>query len=203
MIPEQFIFLGILLHSIGQLAYIISIARGHAKPNLVSWTIWAVAPMIGAFFQFRAGAGLSALPVFWAGFGPFIVILFCLYKRNAYWKLTTFDIHCGILSILALIFYFFTKNLGISLLFAMLSDALASLPTIVKAWKFPETEISLNYFLAMISNIIGLLIIKSWSFSVSAFGISLVLQSAIIIFCINRKKILFWYNEQHVKKPTQ
>jgi len=189
MLPEKIVYIGILLQLIGQISYIVSIFRGRAKPNLVSWFIWMLAPLIGFFFMVKAGASFSALPVFMAGFGPFLVILFSILIKNGYWKINAFDLYCGALALLALIFYVFTHNLGVSIIFAILSDALASIPTIVKSWKFPETESGLIYFFAMISNILGLLTIKIWSFSVSAFGVSLVLQCAIILFCIYRKKI--------------
>src|SRR3989344_5584016 len=152
MLPGQVVYIGLLLQFIGQISYIASIFRGHAKPNLVSWFIWMLAPMIGFFFLVQAGAGFSALPIFMAGFGPAIIILFSIF-------------------------------------FAMLSDSLAAVPTIVKSWKFPETESGLLFFLAMLSNILGLLTIKVWSFSISIFGIFVVIQCVVISFCIYRKKI--------------
>jgi hypothetical protein len=85
--------------------------------------------------------------------------------------------------------YIITHNLGISILFAISSDTLASVPTMVKSWKFPETESGWIYFCALVSNTIGLFTVAAWSFSVSAFGISIVLQCVIILFFIYRKKI--------------
>jgi hypothetical protein len=93
-------------------------------------------------------------------------------------------------SALALIFYILTHNLGISILLAILSDALASVPTIMKTWNFPETENWGPYLLPIFSNIIGLMIIKNWSFAVSSFGIYFLILDTTIIFCIYRKKIL-------------
>src|SRR3990167_9078035 len=178
MLPGQVVYIGLLLQFIGQISYIASIFRGHAKPNLVSWFIWMLAPMIGFFFLVQAGAGFSA-----------ITILFSIFIKNGYWKINAFDLYCGALALLALIFYVVTHNLGISIIFAMLSDSLAAVPTIVKSWKFPETESGLLFFLAMLSNILGLLTIKVWSFSISIFGIFVVIQCVLILFCIYRKKI--------------
>lgn len=189
MLPEKIVYIGVLLQLTGQISYIASVFRGHAKPNLVSWFIWMLAPLIGFFFLIKAGAGFSALPIFMAGFGPFLVILFSILIKNGYWKVNSFDLYCGALALLALICYVFTHNLGVSILFAVLSDSLAAVPTIVKSWKFPETESGLIYFFAMISNILGLLTIKIWSFSISIFGIFVVIQCIIILFCIYRKKI--------------
>jgi hypothetical protein len=190
MLPEKIVYVGVLLQLTGQISYIISIFRGHAKPNLVSWFIWMLAPLTGFFFLIKAGAGFSALPIFMAGFGPSLVIIFSILIKNGYWKINAFDLYCGALALLALILYVFTHDLSIAILFAVLSDNLAAIPTIVKSWKFPETESGFIYFFALISNILGLLTIKAWSFSISIFGILIVIQCITILFCINKKNIL-------------
>ena len=189
MLPEQIIYFAVLLNFVGHFLYVRSIIKGHAKPNLVTWFFWMLAPFIGVFFQLKAGAGLSILPIFVAGLGSLLVMSVAIFTKNGFWKIGVFDIYCGILSFLALIFYVFTHNLGISILFAILSDALAAVPTIVKTWKFPETENWGPYTLPIISNIAGLMIIKDWSFSIYSFGLYFILLDLTVIFCIYRKKI--------------
>ncbi|MCM2339202.1 MAG: hypothetical protein NDI62_01970 [Burkholderiales bacterium] len=189
MLSENIIYIGVLINLIGEFFYLRSMFLGHTKPNLVSWFIWMLAPFLGVFFQLKAGAGLSVLPVFMAGFGPFLVIIYSLFKKNAYWKITFFDSICGVVSFLALILYIFTHNLEISILFVILSDGLAAIPTIVKSWKFPETESVYIYAFAIINNILGLFIIKEWSFSIYSLGIYFVLINTIISFSILHKKI--------------
>ncbi len=189
MIPETIIFVAILVNFIGYTFYIRSIIQGHARPNLVSWFIWMVAPFIGVFFQLKAGAGLSAIPVFMAGFGSLVIIIAALLIKKSLWKINTFDIYCGSLSILALIFYIFTHNLGISILFAILSDALAFIPTYIKTWKFPETEYHSTYSLPILSNLVGLLLIKDWSFTIYSFGIYLILANIVMLLILYRKKL--------------
>lgn len=189
MLPEQIIYIGVLIDIVGSFFYLKSIIYGSTKPNLVSWVIWMLAPFVGTFFQIKAGAGLSALPVFMAGLGPFFVILLSLVKKNGYWKVATFDIVCGLISLVALLLFVFTHNLGISILFAIISDCLAAIPTVVKSWKFPDTETGSIYAVGIILNILGLLTIKSWIFSIYSFSIYIVLINLIILFCIYRRKI--------------
>ena len=187
--PRNLFFFAVFVNFLGQFFYIRSVVWGGTKPNLVSWFIWMLAPFIGVFFQLKAGAGLSVLPVFMAGFGPLLVIIFSVLNKNSYWKLYTFDIYCGLFSFLSLVLYVFTHNLGISILFAIVSDGLAAVPTIIKSWKFPETESASIYLTGIFSNIAGLFIIKNWIFSIYSFGIYFILLNLIIVFCIYRKKI--------------
>jgi hypothetical protein len=189
MFSEQIIYLTFLFYIPGYYLYLRDVIHGQNKPNLISWFFWMVGPMLGAFFQFKAGAGLSALPTFMAGFGPLVVVLFFIWHKNAYWKLTIFDMSCGMLSLLALIFYVTTHNLAISIIFAILSDILAAIPTFVKSWKFPDNESTQPYIIGIITNTLGLLIIKNWIFSIYSFGIYLVIMNLVLVFCIYRKKI--------------
>jgi len=189
MFPENIIYIGVTLNLIGAFWYIKTIIYGKTRPNLVSWSLWMLAPFVGVFLQIKAGAGLSVLGTFMAGFCPLTVIIFSLIKRNAIWDITTFDIICGLFSVFALILYILTNKLGISIIFAILSDGLAAIPTIRKAWKFPETETSLTYTVGIINNILALLIIKNWIFSIYAFSIYFIIVNATIVFSIYRKKI--------------
>jgi hypothetical protein len=195
MLPEQIIYITILTSIAGYFYYLKDIFVGQTRPNLVSWFLWMLAPFIGVFFQIKAGAGLSALPVFMAGFGPLVIIIISILNKNAYWKITMFDIYCGIFAFLALLLYILTKNLGISILFAILSDGLAAIPTLIKSWKFPETETALVYWVGIFNNALGLLIIKNWTFPIYSFSIYLVLINLMIVLSIYRKNL--WQKKIH------
>jgi len=189
MLPENIIYITILVSIVGYFFLFKDIFYGQTKPNLVSWFLWMLGPFIGVFFQLKAGAGLSVVPVFLAGFGPLIVIIVSILYKNARWKITRLDIFCGILAILALVIYALTHNLGISILFAILSDGFAAIPTLVKSWNFPETETAAVYLPGVFNNILGLLIIKNWIFPIYSFGFYFIIINLAIVFCIYRKKL--------------
>ena len=194
MLPENVVFIGVAISIIGYYFYFKNIFKGTTKPNLVSWFLWMLGPFVGTFLQIKAGANLSVLPVFIAGFGPLLVIVVSLFNKKAYWKITFFDIICGLFSVLALVIYALTHRFDISIFFAILSDFLASVPTLVKSWKFPETETASVYFMGIFSNILGLLVIRIWTFPIYSFGIYLVLMNIAMAFFIYRKRIASFFN---------
>lgn len=194
MLPEKIIFVGVLINLFCTIWYIRGIFRSGTKPNLVSWFIWMLAPLIGFFLQLKAGAGLSSLGVFWAGFGPFLVIIFCLIKKSAFWKIQTFDLICGLFSVMALVLYIITNNLGVSIIFAISSDFLAYIPTYIKSWKYPETETGSTYIGGVINNTLALSIIKNWTFPIYSFPLYLVLA--------NLTEISFLYHKKIFRKST-
>jgi hypothetical protein len=189
MVSEKFIIVGLAFNLTSYVLYMKSVIKGQAKPNLISWFVWMLAPFIAVFFQLKAGARFSVLPVFMAGFGPLIIMITAALTKNAFWKVNALDIYCGILSVIALVCYILTHNLGISIIFAILSDGLAFIPTATKSWNFPETESSYVYSFSIISNTIGLLIIKDWSFTIYSFGIYLIAANIIMTSILFRKKI--------------
>lgn len=189
MLPEQIVYIGVLISLTLTFFYIKSIIYGKTRPSLISWSIWALAPLIAVFLQIKAGAGLSFLSSFMSGFGPLLVVIFALIYKKGFWKITKFDVVCGALALIALVIYIITNKLGISILFAILSDGLAAIPTIRKSWKFPETESILSYVGGLISNTLALLIIHNWKFSIYSFSVYLITINIIIIFSIYHKKI--------------
>jgi len=193
MLSEKIIYIGVFINLICLIWYIRNIFYKNTRPNLVSFSIWTIAPFVGVFLQIKSGAGLSVLGTFMAGFGPLLIIIFSLIKKNGFWKLNRFDLICGFFSILALIIYIITNKLGISILFAIVSDGLAAFPTIIKSFKFPETETPILYMGGIINNILALFIITNWTFSIYAFSIYFIVINTIIIFSIYYKKMLTWW----------
>jgi hypothetical protein len=188
MLPQNIIYIAVVIQLIGAFSYIKGMWKGTTRPNRVSWTIWALAPLIGAWLSWKAGAGLSVLPVFMSGFNPVLVLISSFIIKKGYWKITKFDIVCGALAVCALVLWMITRNFAISIMFAILSDGLAAIPTLVKSWRFPETESAGAYIGGVLANIIGLLIIRTWSFPIYSLGIYFVLINLMLVFCIYRKK---------------
>ena len=194
MLPEKITYLCILFTLFGGYHYVKDVLLGKTKPNLVSWFFWGLAPIITGFLQLQDHVGLSVIPVFLSGFISVLVLITATIKRNAYFKITQFDIWCGIFSLISLVLWFSTRKTGISVFFAIVSDAFAAIPTLIKVYKFPETEHFSGYIPGILNHILGLLVITNWIFSIYAFSFYLITLNSIIIFLIYRKKLtsIFW-----------
>ncbi|MEK7564006.1 MAG: hypothetical protein AAB510_00340 [Patescibacteria group bacterium] len=183
----------LIIQSIGVFFYIRDMVRGTTKPNRITWFIWALAPLITTWIAVKAGSGLSILPVFLAGFNPVLVLIASFIIKKGYWEITKLDVVCGILAGISLLLWLLTQSFWVSILFAILSDGLAAVPTLIKSWKFPETETSSAYLGGAVANVLGLIIIKEWTFPIYSFGVYNILINLLILCFIHRKKILFWY----------
>lgn len=188
-------YIAVFIQLFGVYFYIRDMVRGKTKPNRISWSIWALAPLIGCYFAWRAGAGWSLLPAFMAGFNPVLVLIASFVIHKGYSKVLKLDIICGGLAILALILWLVTRNFSISILFAIASDALAAVPTLKKSWNFPETETYTAYLGGIIANILGLFLIKEWTFPIYSLNIYFILINLMLVFSIYKNK--FYERKQY------
>lgn len=74
-----------------------------------------------------------------SGFGPLLVFLSAFIARQSYWKLSRIDYACGLVSVIAVFAWLGANSPVLAILLAAAADLLATLPTVIKAWKYPET----------------------------------------------------------------
>ena len=185
------IFLGAVINVIGTFSYIRETIRGNTKPNKVTWLLWSIAPLIAAAASFSDGVRpLVIVPVLFSGLMPLLVLLSSFVNPNAYWKLEKFDYLCGIFSLLALILWQLTDEPAVAIFLAIVSDIFASIPTIVKSWRFPKTETPLAYLTASLSTLTAFFAITTWDFSSYAFPLYLVLLNTLLVIILYRKKFI-------------
>ena len=174
----------------GFYAYIRDTLRGKTTPNRVSWAMWALAPLVSASAAVAAGADPWALVrVFLAGCLPLAVFLASFANPQGYWRLTPFDLACGAFSLAALMVWGAVDSPIISILLAMTGDGCASIPTIRKAWMFPETETGSTYIASVFSVLLAFPSIPKWNIENSAFQIYLLVVGLLIIGAIYRKRL--------------
>lgn len=186
---EYLVFVGAAISLYGIFFYLRDTLRGQTKPNKITWLMWSVAPLIGTVATLSKGGGWFVLPIFMAGFTPFLVFIASFYNKKAYWELRAFDYLCGVCSVLALILWLITKEPNIAIIFAIISDFFAAIPTLIKCWKYPETESGIAYTTGLISSFTGFFAVKNWAFSSLAFLIYLVAVSSALLFSFYHKRI--------------
>jgi hypothetical protein len=186
---QYLVIIGAIVGLVGVFSYIKETLRGNTKPNKVTWLLWSIAPLIAAFAELSDGVRWSVLPVFMCGFGPLLVLIASFVNKSSYWKLEIFDYLCGICSLLALVLWGITKEPVIAIIFAIISDGLAAIPTLIKAWKYPETETADAYTAGLFTALTSFAAIKVWNFSSYAFPVYLVIIDILLIIAVYRRRI--------------
>lgn len=184
------VLLSVLTSIAGSVAYIRDTIAGRTKPNRVSWSMWALAPLVATAAAMSAGADIWATSrIFLAGFLPLLIFSASFFNPNSYWKLTAFDITCGALSLAALAVWGFADSPRIAILLLAVADGFAALPTILKSWNFPATETGFTYLMGITSVLLVLPSIPVWNIENSAFQIYLLVVNSILVFAAYRKRL--------------
>ena len=180
MLHQNFIIIGTLLGAIGSFAYLIDTVKGKVKPNRVSFLLWAIAPLIAFAAQIKQGVGLESLMTFSTGFLPLTVFLASFVNKQAEWKVTKFDLVCGVLSMIGLVLWLVTKVGNVAITFSILADGLAAIPTLVKAYQYPDTELAWPWMATVLGVILTLLTLNELTFANSGFIIYILMVNTLI-----------------------
>lgn len=186
---EYLVLLGATVQLIGIYSYIKDTIRGETKPNRMTWLMWSIAPLIATAAAMSDGVTWAVVPVFISGFCPLLVLIASFVNKNSYWKLERFDYICGALSLLALVLWGITKIADVAIFFSIASDGLAALPTLIKSWKYPETESAAPFTAGIFNSLTSFAAIRMWTFSSYGFPVYLVLINTSIALAIYRKKL--------------
>jgi len=187
MLPQALVLLGILINGIGTASYFIDTVKGKIKPNKVTFFVWSFAPFIAFLAQVNKGVGIQSWMTLSVGIFPLSIFIASFVNRKAYWKLNTRDISCGILSLIGLFLWYITKEANIALVFSIISEGLATLPTIIKSYHNPETENAWPWLASVISGTLTLLTITSWSFATFAFPLFYTFEMFLIFLFVQSK----------------
>ena len=185
------VILSVIISLSGAYAYIRDMLRGKSKPNLITWGLWFIAPLIAT------GAALSAHADYWvtvrtftSGFGPLLIFGTAFFIPKSYWKLHPLDFICGALSVIALTVWLLANSPIIAILLVTISDLLATIPTLIKAWKYPETETSYTYVVGIFTATIIIPAIPTWTIENAAFQVYLMIANTTLCFVVLRKYLL-------------
>jgi hypothetical protein len=187
VINVHFIYLGAAIGAIGTALYLRDTLRGTTQPNRVTWLLWAIAPLLAAGVEFRAGVGLRTLTTFMIGFMPLLVFAASFHNPLAVWKIHRLDYLCGGLSIAGTLAWFIVQSGVVAIAAAIVADFLAGVPTLIKSWKNPESESATSYVGAVLSTAILLLTVRTWTTEVAAFPTFILVVASVEVVLVGGK----------------
>lgn len=184
MLAQLLIISGIVVNGLGTLSYVIGTLKGQIKPNKVTFFVWSVAPFVAFLAQVNQGVGVQALMTLSVSIFPLNVFVASFFNKKAYWRLTRRDLICGLLSLAGLVFWYLTKVGNIAIVFSLLSEGLATLPTVIKAYRHPRTEQAWPWLASTTSGVLTLITITTWDFAHFAFPLFYSLEMLVIFLFV-------------------
>ena len=187
MLPENFAIIGALIASTGGFYYLYETITGKSQPNRVTWSLWALFPMITFFAQRSQNVGAVSWVTFVSGFTPILVVTASFFNKKAYWKTKPLDYVCMLAGFIGLGLWAITKDANLAIAFSIIADLFAAAPTVIKCYKHPKSESWIAYGLSTIGFSFSLLTIHSWTFQNYAFVVYLVFINATMSILSSRQ----------------
>lgn len=188
MLDPNWVFVSAALGLIGSIRYAAATLTGTARPNLVTWVLWAAAPLIGFSAQFSAGVGLPAVLTLAAGVGPLVVVVSAVLTRHSRWRIGPFDVVCALVAAVALLVWLGFDAAPTAVLVAVGADAVAALPTVGKAWRHPASENLTFYVLVGLGAAITLLTLDRWTAADAAFAVYMLTLCMLLVGIVTTRR---------------
>jgi len=184
LLPEYFIYIGTFISFLGGLSYVRLTLSGRVQPNRITWLLLAIIPMIAFFGALDEGVGKQALLSFIVGVNPAMIFIASFVNKKAYWKLGRFDYACGLVALLAVLVWFVSGSGMLAIVFAILADFIAALPTFRKAIFYPSSESYVVFLFGIVNAALVILTIGNWDFATYAFPVYILAFNILIVFLI-------------------
>jgi len=189
MLPESLAIVGAILGALGGVYYLVETLAGKAQPNRVTWLLWGVFPLVIFVAQRVQGVGGISWVSFAAGFTPLLVFAASFFNRKAYWKSEPQDYLLMAAAMVGIVLWAITDKPNLALLFSLLADVLASVPTLVKAYRHPHSESWGAYALSALGFGISLMSIQTHTVETTAFAAYVfLLNAALALLTSPRRK---------------
>jgi hypothetical protein len=183
MLDDQWIFFGAGLNVVAGLIYVAAVVRGRARPNRVTWLVSGMAGWIAVTSQVSHGVVLPALVAGVVALVPTLILAASLTQRGNGWTLTRLDRVCLAAALVGVV-VLVTVSGPEAIIAAMVVHALGALPTVVKAYRTPETENHIPFTAGMINAACTLGALDQYSFAAAAFPAYFASMCATISFLI-------------------
>jgi hypothetical protein len=188
MLPEYCAIIGAIIGSLGGFYYLYETIAGKAQPNRITWLLWGLFPMVIFVAQRAKGVEGLSWTSFVAGFMPLLILAASLFNKKAYWKSEPRDFGLMAAAILGIILWGITDNPNLAILFSLLADLLAGIPTLIKAYRYPQSESWIAYAVSTFGFGISLLSVHTYNFENTGFVAYLFILNAALAVLASRRR---------------
>ena len=116
-----------------------------------------------------------------------VVVIFC-FTGYGYKKYGPIEIICFVLAIVAIVLWQLTNNPLLAIVFALIADILAGIPTIVKTYRDPKSELPLGWFMVAFGALLSLISNTIFDLPNLLFPVWILIVNTLIGFLALRKE---------------
>lgn len=191
MPSEFFAIASTVIASIGTMQYLWLTATGKVQPNRVTFFFWGLFPLIAYFAQTSVEVSSVAWITLAVGLLPFAVVAVSYLNPAAYWRIERRDYVLALIAVIAMLLWYVTSDPILALLFALLADVFAGVPTLIKSYTAPHSEDWRPYALNCVGFFVGLFAVENWVFAEYSFVLYLFLMTLVftLVIYVRQKQV--------------
>jgi hypothetical protein len=180
--------IGTALVLIAGVVYLLAAVRGKVYSNKVTWGVWTPVTAMVAYSYYQVNGWVPSLWVLVAYAVvtalTFIALHFAGKGGEWTWVEKTVLPAAGVVIILWAIFH--SGSLGMYL--TLLLDVIGAIPLVVSAYKHPEGEYPLGWYLGFAGNAVNMLAVGAWSFDSAVYPAYLFVLTLVISILVTLPK---------------
>jgi hypothetical protein len=179
---------GLLVAVISYIPYFRDIFRRKTKPHPFSWLVWGMVSSIAFFAQVVSGAGIGAWTTGITAIACLAIALIAIYLGER--RISGLDIVCFIGAITGMVLWQLTDNPLNAVVVVLIVHVLGFIPTVKKAYTFPQEETVSSYGLSLLKWGLGFLALTSFNLTTMLFpvGVFLMNLSFIVLLLVRRSQ---------------
>lgn len=186
-----FLIISTILPLISPLVYSKAILKGNAQPHRTTALVLLLITSLSTASLFAQGDKVAVWLAGASTLQSILIFILSLKYGMGGWNKT--DIACLLIALIGIVAWQTTNEPILALYFSIAADFVGVIPTLVKTYHFPETEIWSYYLLDTIAGGFSLLALGSWTLQEYSYPLYVVfINLAIVLLVIksNIKKIL-------------
>ncbi|HMS25639.1 MAG TPA: hypothetical protein PKB15_08155 [Acidimicrobiia bacterium] len=183
-----------ILAVVGYVPYLRDTITKSATPHPYTWLLWSIVSGITLSGQITKGAGIGALPTAVAELLTISIFIYSL--RYGFAMIRKSDHIFLFTALLGLIPWMIFRDPTISVCIAVAIDVIAFTPTILKAWRRPESETPLMYAMNVMRHIFSLGAFRQYNVATTLHSIAMITTNTIMVLFVIRRytKGSLWAN---------
>ncbi|MBP7804824.1 MAG: hypothetical protein KA052_01215 [Candidatus Pacebacteria bacterium] len=183
---KTLIILSSIFALVGPALYIFSIVKGKAQPHRMTRFVLMIVVLVATFSFYAAGDTPTFIMSAVLLVGNIAMFLLSIKYGVGGWAKS--DILCLIIAIIGIILWQVSGNPLLSIYSLVVADLVAMLPTIIKSYRRPDTEVWYLFFCDILANICILAAHKEITFNEYVYPGYLVLVNIVVVLFIMRKR---------------
>lgn len=177
-----FIFVSSVLALISPIVYGRAILRGEAKPHRTTRLVLLIITILSTASLL---ANHNTVAVWLAGVSTLqAVVIFVLSIKRGMGGWAKLDIACLGIALIGILAWQMSKNPAVGLYFSILADFTGVVPSLIKTYRFPKTEIATFFALDICASFFTLLALRTYTPADIAYPIYILLINATMTLLI-------------------